>query len=262
MNISLEGKRALVCGSTQGIGKAIATEFAHCGASLVLIARDQVTLQAVCNDLPTIKGVQHSYIVADFNKPESVIQALHESSQSMENIDIVVNNSGGPPGGKILDATPADFLLAMNRLLMVSHVLVQEVVEGMKQRTFGRIINIISTSVRQPIDNLGVSNTIRGATASWAKTLATETAAFGITVNNILPGATATARLDAIIKKNMERTGKSREEVTKDMQREIPAGRFAQPEEIAALATFLASDYAGYITGTSIAVDGGRTRAL
>jgi len=258
MNINLKGRTALVCGSTQGIGKAIAFQMASCGARIILCARDEGKLQVVKNNLP---GTEHNIISGDFNKPENLITKVEEFNK-VSPIHIVVNNSGGPPSGKIIDATIDEFVNASTRLLYTSHLLVQACVEGMKKENYGRIINIISTSVRQPIDNLGVSNTVRGATASWAKSLATELAPFGVTVNNVLPGATKTARLDAIIERTVVATGKTREQVETDMQKEIPMKRFANPEEIAYAATFLASDYAAYITGINVTVDGGRTKAL
>lgn len=259
MNINLQSKTALVCGSTQGIGKAIAQQFAECGASVILCARDENKLKKTQSTLTN--PTEHSYIVGDFNNPTELLQKISEYT-SKQPIHIVVNNSGGPPGGRLIDASVDEFLHATTRLLYTSHQILQLCVPGMKQAEYGRVINVISTSVRQPIDNLGVSNTVRGATSSWAKTLATELAQFKITVNNILPGATATARLESIIERTMQNTNKTYEQVVTDMQKEIPMKRFAKPEEIAFAATFLASEYAAYITGTNITVDGGRTKSL
>ena len=257
MKIQLVGRTALVCGSSQGIGRAIAKQFAECGATVILAARDASALDSVLREL---KGSGHRSLVVDFNDSTSVEYVCSELTT--QGIDILVNNSGGPAGGSLMSAESHDFVLAMQRLLLSSHVLSRACTGAMKKNQWGRIINIISTSVKQPIDNLGVSNTIRGATASWAKTLSRELAPYGITVNNILPGATLTGRLESIIDNTVAKTGKTKDEVEKSMLSEIPAGRFARAEEIAYATAFLASDYAQYITGTNLTVDGGRTKAL
>ena len=257
MTIDLSGKTALVCGSTQGIGRAIARQFAACGARVVLLARNADALEAVRRELaaPDL----HRIAAADFSRPEALAPVLEEFSGET---DIVINNTGGPAPGVITAAAAAQFTDAFNAHIITAQTIMQAALPGMKQRHFGRFINIISTSVRQPLDGLGVSNTIRGAMASWAKTLANETAQFGVTVNNILPGATKTGRLDAIIARKSVAAGKSPAEIAAEMEAEVPAKRLGEPEEIAYLAAFLASDFAAYITGTSIAVDGGRTKAL
>jgi 3-oxoacyl-[acyl-carrier protein] reductase len=175
---------------------------------------------------------------------------------------ILLNNAGGPPGGPLLEAETPALLRAFTNHLLCNQVLAQLLVPGMKESGYGRIINIVSTSIRQPIRGLGVSNTVRAAVASWAKTLSSELAPFGITVNNLLPGATRTDRLLQIIRDRARAAGKTEEEIEDEMRREIPAGRFAEPEEIAAAAAFLSLPAAGYITGISLAVDGGRTLAL
>lgn len=263
MNITLHKKRALVCGSTQGIGKSIAQLFATMGAEVVLCARNEEALQAVVASLPKIDGTNHSYITADFSDPQSVKKQIETfCSNTNKSFDIVVNNTGGPAGGPILNATGDDFMNTFKAHLLVSQNIAQIVVPSMKEKGFGRIINIISTSVKQPLDGLGVSNTIRGAMASWAKTMANELAQFGITVNNVLPGATMTARLDSIIKKKSNVTSKAEDEISAEMMKEIPVGRFAYPEEIAYAVGFLASDFASYITGINVPVDGGRLKTL
>lgn len=259
MQITLYGKTALVAGSTQGIGKAIALEFAKAGANVILLARNENKLQEVIKELDSTQNQSHSYLVADFTQPHTLEGALQKLEQT---VHILVNNTGGPAAGKIVDAEQLAFLQAFQAHLICNHILVQKVVEGMKNANYGRIINIISTSVKQPIKNLGVSNTIRGAVASWAKTLATELAPWGITVNNILPGATWTARLQNLIQKNAESKNISFQEAQKEMLAEIPIGRFANPEEIAYGAVFLASPQAAYITGTNLTIDGGRTACL
>jgi 3-oxoacyl-[acyl-carrier protein] reductase len=263
MNITLHKKRALVCGSTQGIGKAIAELFASMGAEVVLCARSEESLKTILASLPRIDGTNHSYIVADFANPNSVREQLEAYCQTTnKSFDIVINNTGGPAGGAILNASDQDFLQTFAAHLLCSQNIAQVVVPAMKEKNFGRIINIISTSVKQPLDGLGVSNTIRGAMASWAKTLANELAPFGITVNNVLPGATMTSRLDTIIKKKSSATSKSEDAVSAEMMKEIPAGRFAHPEEIAFAVGFLASENASYITGINLPVDGGRLKTL
>jgi 3-oxoacyl-[acyl-carrier protein] reductase len=262
MEITLHQKNALVCGSTQGIGLAIARQFAGSGANVTLIARNEDILKEIVQSLPVSAEKQHGYIVADFSEPEALRKNVENYLAKVQNFHILVNNTGGPAPGPVSNAQQDEFLKAMTQHLFASHNLVQAVLPGMKESGFGRIINIISTSVKQPIEGLGVSNTVRGAMASWSKTLSGEVAAHGITVNNILPGATTTERLTGIIANKAKKEAIDEKIVEKNMLEEIPAKRFGKPEEIAYLAAFLASDFAGYITGISIAVDGGRTRAL
>lgn len=231
------------------------------GARCVLIARNEASLQEAVKTLDTAKGQQHSYLVADFSKPDEV-RAVVEPFVADNTVHILVNNSGGPAGGPITEAKPEAFVAAFQQHLLCNHILTTLVAPGMKQAGYGRIINIISTSVKIPLKGLGVSNTIRGAVASWAKTMANELGRFGITVNNVLPGATATGRLEAIISNKIAKTGHSQDEVEQEMLDEIPAGRFGKPEEIAAMIAFLASPSAGYVNGTSIPVDGGRTGSI
>ncbi|MGR9108056.1 MAG: SDR family oxidoreductase [Gammaproteobacteria bacterium] len=258
----LTGKRALVCGSTQGIGRAIAERFARSGAEIVLVARNGGKLQAVAEQLAQGDGRKHGFIEADFADPESLRQRLVDRLPGIGAVHILVNNTGGPPGGPIQSAGQEEFLDAFSKHLLCNQVLVQAVLEGMKKEGFGRIINIISTSVREPIPGLGVSNTIRGAVASWSKTLAGELGPFGITVNNILPGFTETGRLTAIIEHKAKEMNKSTAEIAKEMQATIPIGRFAKPDEIANAAEFLASDGAAYINGINLPIDGGRLHCL
>jgi 3-oxoacyl-[acyl-carrier protein] reductase len=258
----LEGKRALVCGSSQGIGRAIALHFAEQGAEVILLARNEAALKLVCGELETEHGQKHCYLVADFSQPDRLRQILEERLPELLPIHILVNNTGGPPGGLLYEARIEEFTEAFNRHLVCSHILVQALLPGMESLNYGRIINIVSTSVKQPIPGLGVSNTVRGAMANWAKTLAGELAPFGITVNNILPGATETARLRAIMEAKARSSNKSIDDVVEQTKRSIPLGRFAKPEEIAYAAGFLASDLASYITGINLPVDGGRTMSL
>src|SRR5690554_3917447 len=261
MNLDLTNKNALVCGSTAGIGKASAIQLAKLGATVTLVARDEAKLRETLIELPHDKGQKHNYYVADFSKPEQVKEKAN-IAVSNKTIHILVNNTGGPKGGPMFSAEPEEFEKAFSMHLICNQILVQAVVPGMKEADYGRIINIISTSVKQPIDGLGVSNTIRGAVASWSKTLANELGQFGITVNNVLPGFTATPRLASIISTRSKRDDISEEEVAKSMKLQVPARRFAEPEEVAYAATFLASPAAQYINGVNLPVDGGRTKSL
>ncbi|MBL7872226.1 MAG: SDR family oxidoreductase [Cyclobacteriaceae bacterium] len=261
MNLDLQGKRALIGGSTQGIGKASAIELAHLGATVTLLARNEQSLKETLNELPTPVGQVHNYLVADFNSPDQ-LKSVVEHFVKTNTIHILINNTGGPPAGQAIDATPEEFIKAFTAHLICNQILAQVVVDGMKQSGYGRIINIISTSVKIPIKGLGVSNTTRGAVANWAKTIATELAAFGITVNNVLPGTTMTGRLDSIIRTKAEKSKRTYEEVKNEMIAEVPVGRISEPYEVAAAVAFLASPAAGYITGINMPVDGGRTGSL
>lgn len=263
VSIDCIGKHALVCGSTQGIGKAIAIELAAAGATVVLAARNEESLKRILAELPTPHDQQHLHIVADFSVPQTVHDAVHRFLESHgTGFHILINNTGGPPPGAITEASADAFVQTFSQHLVCNQLLVQLLLPFMQHEQYGRIVNIISTSVKQPIANLGVSNTVRGAVASWAKTLSFEVAQFGITVNNILPGYITTGRLTSLVERNAERLSKAKNDVEAGMKAEIPAKRFGAPEEIAHLAAFLASPLASYITGTSIAVDGGRTTAL
>lgn len=261
MELSLTGKRALVCGSTQGIGKASAIELAALGASVTLVARDKAKLKDALKELPQVKGQMHNSLVADFNFPER-LQSTLEKHLSSETVHILINNTGGPPAGPVFSASLDEFTKAFANHLLCNQVLVQALVPGMKKARYGRIINIISTSVKIPIRGLGVSNTIRGAVANWSKTLATELGPFGITVNNVLPGAAMTGRLETIIRDRATKQKKSKEQVIEEMISEIPAGRIASPAEVAAAVAFLATPAAAYINGINVPVDGGRTGSL
>ena len=259
---SLNGKRALVCGSTRGIGQASAPALAVAGASVVLLARNPERLAAARAALPSPGGAAHETLVADLSDPAALRSTLERYLAGHPPLHILVNNTGGPPPGPALEATEAAFLAAFTGHLLAGHALVQCLVPGMREAGFGRIVNIVSTSVREPIRGLGVSNTIRAAVAGWAKTLSRELAPAGITVNNILPGSTRTGRLESLIASRAAAPGASVESVERAMQAEIPMGRFAEPREIAAAVAFLASPGAGYITGVSLPVDGGRLASI
>ncbi len=261
MNLSVEGKNALICGSSQGIGYAIAEELALMGANCILFARNEETLKTAVTQLDTTLRQTHSYRVADFSQPKQV-KLIIEEVIAAQNIHILINNTGGPAAGFITDAQPEQFLQAFNQHLVCNHILTQTVIAGMKEDGFGRIVNIISTSVKIPLKNLGVSNTIRGAVASWAKTMANELGQYNITVNNVLPGFTKTQRLESIVNNTSHKKSKTKEEVEEEMQQEVPMKRFGEAEEVAAVAAFLASPAASYVNGVSIPVDGGRTGSI
>ncbi len=258
MNLELKDKNALVCGSTQGIGKATAIMLAAEGANVTLLARNKQKLQQVLEALPN-NNQQHNYLIADFSNPEELKNVLEQNQLEFH---ILINNTGGPRSGAILDATLEQFQNAFAQHLLCNHILVQNLVPFMKQEAFGRIINVISTSVKEPIPGLGVSNTIRNAVGNWAKTLSEEIASFGITVNNVLPGFTETERLNEIIKIKAQKADTSIENMTEIMKNYTPAKRFAKPEETANAITFLASNKASYINGINLPVDGGRTKSL
>ena len=261
MDLNLKGKNALVCGGSSGIGKASAIELSRLGANVTLLARTASSLGEAMAELHREGSQEHDFIMADTtNHPD-----LHQKIAGLvtqKRIHILVNNTGGPPAGAILDADIVAFRQAFEQHLLAYHLIAQLIVPGMKAVAYGRIINIISTSVKQPLHGLGVSNTIRAAVANWSKTLANELAPYHITVNNVLPGATETERLNAIVVNKATKQSKSIEDVKAEMLAEIPMKRFGKPEEIAAAVAFLATPAAAYITGTQITVDGGRTGVL
>ncbi len=261
MDLNLTGKRAVVCGSTEGIGKASAIELALLGAHVTLVARNEAKLKSVLGELDISAAQEHNFLVADFDSPERLKNEITKFALTHV-AHILVNNTGGPPGGQAIDATLDEYVKAFSNHLLCNQILVQALTPGMKEQKYGRIINIISTSVKAPTSGLGVSNTIRGAVANWSKTLSQELAAFGITVNNVLPGATMTGRLVSILQQKVEKTGRKFEELKNEMISEIPVGRIAEPHEVAAAVAFLASPAAAYINGINIPVDGGRTKSL
>lgn len=261
MDISLKGKHAIICGSSQGIGLAAARELALNGANCILMSRNAEALQTAIEGLSIQDGQQHQWIAVDFSDTvflESQVKQLLEKSR----VEILVNNSGGPKAGPILEAPAEAFELAFRQHLIGNQVLVRTVIPSMREAGYGRIINIISTSVKTPLANLGVSNTIRLAVASWAKTLANEVGQFNITVNNILPGLTETQRLADLTRHTAAALKKDILIVEELMKESIPMKRFGKPEEIARVIAFLASPAASYVNGTNIAVDGGRTPAM
>jgi len=263
MDMNLYGKNALVCGSSKGIGKASAIQLASLGANVTLVSRSAEMMSDVIKsmDMDIPNGQDHDYLVADFTDQKELIKRVRGLSLSKP-YHILVNNTGGPAGGNIIDAKPEDFLQAINNHLICNQLLTQLLVPGMKKEGFGRIINIISISVKIPIPGLGVSNTTRGAVASWAKTMSHELAQFGITVNNVLPGFTATERLKELYGPKAEAAGLSYDDYMANLAETIPAKRIGDPLEVGAAVAFLASPSAAYINGINVPVDGGRVPAL
>jgi 3-oxoacyl-[acyl-carrier protein] reductase len=262
MKIDLTGKVALVSGSTQGIGKAAALAMAKSGATIVLLARNKEKLISVAAELPTPSSQKHQYLVADFSLPNQLKSVISGWLRDGNHADILVNNTGGPKGGAIASAPVEEFIAAFNQHLICNHILVQALLPKMKENRFGKIINVISTSVKQPLPQLGVSNTIRGAVGNWSKTLANELGPFNITVNNVLPGATNTERLKGIAENKSHLTQDSVDSIFETMASESPMQRIAEPEEIAQAILFLASPMSSYVNGINIPVDGGRTKSL
>lgn len=261
MDLSLHSKTALVCGASQGIGRAIAIALADLGANCILLARNESALKDALTQLDTEKGQAHHYVVVDFTQLEDFKSAVSLITEKW-GIDILINNTGGPAGGLIADADPMAFENAFRQHLLCNHILAQAVIPHMKRKAWGRIINVISTSVKVPINNLGVSNTIRAAVASWAKTLSNELAVHGITVNSLLPGFISTSRLDTVAEGFAAREGVDKTTMVQSMKNSVPAKRFGDPSEIAAVAAFVASPAASYVNGITIPVDGGRTGTI
>lgn len=262
MNLDLTGTTALVCGSTQGIGKAAAIELALLGANITLIARNEDKLKEVVKELPHNPNQVHRYLVIDFSKTSQIKPAIEQYLAQYPEVHILINNTGGPSGGPIIEADVAQFTQTFTEHIVSAQILAQAVVPSMKEAGFGRIVNITSVGMKQPIIGLGVSNTIRGAMGNWAKSMANELGRYGITTNNVLPGYTTTARLEKVNETRAKATNKSIEAVEQDLIKDIPIGRFTAPEETGAVIAFLCSPAASSVNGVSIPVDGGRTTAV
>jgi len=263
MLIDLTGKRALVCGGSQGIGFASVKLMAEAGASVTLLARKEKDLIEAMNQLWIKNDLQqHDFLIVDLSDPYSAAHDVGEYINKGNKIDILINNSGGPASGLLVEEEPDKLLATFNQHIIAAQLITKLVIPSMKENNWGRIVNIISTSVKAPIPGLGVSNTIRGAMASWSKTMAGELAPFGVTVNNVLPGSTDTRRIAAIISADAKKSGRSEEEVRAEREDQIPMKRIGKPEEVAAGVLFLVSDQASYITGINLPVDGGSTPCL
>jgi 3-oxoacyl-[acyl-carrier protein] reductase len=244
--INLDGKRALVCGGTSGIGEAAAKAIRDCGADVVILSRSASGNNTISCDLEDL---------------DSLTVSVNKEIENNGHFEILINNSGGPPSGPLINAKPRDFEKAFLRHVLASQTLVQLVLPGMKKANYGRIINIISTSVKEPIVGLGVSNTIRGAMASWSKTFSKELPP-SITINNVLPGFTATERLEELKQTLSKQKGISPNEVEKAWLGTVPEGRLADPSELGQVVAFLASPAASFVRGVSLPVDGGRTGSI
>lgn len=258
---SLDGLHALVCGASAGIGRAVALAFARQGAAVTVLARSEDKLLELLPELEASGAAASRALIADLDDRPALCDQISSLLAEAGDIQILVNNAGGPPGGPILEARESDFLSAFGRHVLSAHLLTGLLLPGMKAASYGRILNIVSTSVKEPIPNLGVSNTTRGAMASWAKSVSRELPS-GVTINNLLPGFTDTERLSALGRGQAERRGVTMDEVRAGWLAQIPEGRLGRPEELAAMAAFLASPAGGYIRGQSIAVDGGRLRGI
>lgn len=253
--MSLKNKRALVCGASQGIGEATAVALAELGAEVILLARRKEPLEVLAKKLP---GSGHQVLALDLGDHAT----LESEIKKLLPIHIVINNAGGPASGNLIEAKAEDFIKGFEQHILAAQKLAQLTVPGMKQDNYGRIINIISTSVKTPLANLGVSNTIRAAMANWSKTMANELGAMGITVNNVLPGFTKTPRFDSLKKAMAEKTKNNEAQVEENWKNTIPLRRFAEASEVANAIAFLASPAAAYISGINLPVDGGRTPSL
>lgn len=259
MDFGLTGKVIWVGGASRGIGRAIAMTFAELGAEVIAVARDEAALSALLTELPAPNGQRHEYAVVDYQSRQQIEQALAQITEQRTGVDVIINNTGGPPGGRLLDAKPEAFMAAFEQHLLANHLIAQALIPHMKAQRYGRIINILSTSVKVPIPFLGVSNTIRAAVANWAKTLVNGVSPYGITVNNILPGYIETDRLHSLSEGVAKRRDIEAAAVIAEWKQAVPLRRIGQAHELAMAAAFLASPLASYINGVSLPVDGGRT---
>jgi 3-oxoacyl-[acyl-carrier protein] reductase len=262
MNLNLQGKKALVCGSSKGIGKAIAIELASLGCEVILQARTESTLQQTLSELPQPINQQHTYLVSDFSSPDHHLHKMKTIVSLQNPIHIVVLNSGGPPSGTLYEQPSNSFHQAFHQHFFLNHELTQLLLPGMRQEGYGRILCVLSTSVKAPLPQLGVSNSTRAAVASWAKTLSQEVASWGVTVNCLLPGATRTERLQELIEKKAIKEQRSYADEEKRWLEQIPSKRFADPLEVGQVGAFLCTPAASYVNGIALCVDGGRTPGL
>jgi 3-oxoacyl-[acyl-carrier protein] reductase len=259
-NSALKGFRALICGASKGIGRSIAKSMAKVGADVIICSRSKEVLDELCDELMSIGANSAKSLALDLENIEEVKKSISEILNEGP-IHILINNASGPPGGPLLNVELSEFEPAFKRHLHAAHTITRMLVPGMEDSGMGRIVNIISTSVREPIENIGLSNTLRGAMASWSKSLSRELPAC-ITINNILPGFTDTSRLNSLAKSISDRTGKNIPEIQQNWMNQVPIGRLIDPQETALAATFLCLPSSGGIRGISLAVDGGRMRSI
>jgi 3-oxoacyl-[acyl-carrier protein] reductase len=262
MDLGLRDKGALVAASSRGLGKAIAYELSQEGARVAICARGQEGLEATADEIHQATGAEVFPVVADVSRSDDCQRLVESVQEHFGAVDILVTNAGGPPAGYLLDLQEQDWHAAVELTLMSAVRLIGLVVPSMQERRWGRIINMTSISVKQPIEDLILSNSIRAAVVGMAKTIATQFAAEGVTVNSICPTYTLTERVRNLARARAEREGISYDEVLDAYRNQVPARRLGQPEEIAALVAFLASERAAFITGTTIQVDGGAYRGL
>jgi 3-oxoacyl-[acyl-carrier protein] reductase len=262
MKLNLENKTAYVGGSSKGLGLASAKALSTLGASVILVGRSEDVLNKALTTLDTSKGQQHSYLVVDYHQPQQVKASAQKLISEGSTIHILVNNTGGPHPGPAIDMSPEDYANAFQTQLVNFQTLAQTFVPGMKAAGYGRIINLTSTSTREPLTAMGLSNTVRAAVANWGKSLASELGSFGITVNNILPGMHLTDRGESLIASRVKTTGLTKAEVERAMLADIPAGRFGDPEDFGEVLAFLCTPSAGYINGIDLPVDGGKLKGL
>ena len=261
MDLGLRGKVALVAASSRGLGRAVAEELAREGARLVLCARGEAALRDTAAAIRA-RGTEVEWCVADVSRPEDVARVVEAGQRAFGHIDILVTNGGGPPAGPFETHSAEAWHEAVRQNLDSVVELTRRVLPGMKERRWGRMINVTSIAVKQPVDNLILSNSVRAAVTGFARTLANEVAPFGITVNNVMPGYTRTQRVDELAARNASLRGTTAEAEVAVWEGQIPMARLGQPEEFAAVVAFLASERASYVTGASIPVDGGWIRAL
>ncbi len=259
--MSSPDRHALVCGASSGIGRGAALALAGRGLDVTVLARSEDKLRALVPELLAAGASGARYAVADHDDRAGLGRAVERLLAAHGPVHVLVNNSGGPPPGAILEASDDDFLTAFGRHLLANHLLVRSTLPGMREAGWGRIVNVISISVYEPLPNLGVSNTVRAAVAAWAKTLSRELPP-GITVNNVLPGLTATDRLFSLIDQLAEQTGQSADAIRDAWRSGVPEGRIGRVEELGEVIAFLASDAASYVRGVSIPVDGGRLSGI
>ena len=258
----LQNKIALVGGASQGLGAACASALAEAGATVIVFARSEEKLKTVVKSLSTPLQQEHSYLIIDTSNLMESKKVIQDFVKKIKTVHLLVNNTGGPAAGLLYETSIEDLKASFESHLLHAHQLVQLLLPGMRAAKFGRIINLLSVSIKEPIDDLGISNTIRAGMANWAKTLSRELGPMGITVNNVLPGFTNTERLSYLFTNRATKAGVTKEEITKGVENSIPVKRLGEPKELAAAVCFLCSGEAGFINGINLPVDGGQIRSL